>query len=118
MWQFDAVNAIERTHSNYYVDAVAPEGASREAATAASHHFGQFVSNTKAAFDTQLALSLAEVADGQSENDGVDLGECEQILAWRVTMGQATWSRIPQELSQVVADSTGFSSIATAVARC
>jgi len=34
---YDAVNAIERTHVNYYVDAVAPE-ARREAATAAASH--------------------------------------------------------------------------------
>lgn len=44
-----------------------------------------------ATFDTQLALSLAEVADGQSENDGVALGQyvADQILAWRSTDGSS-----------------------------
>lgn len=63
---YDAVNAIEQTHSDYYVDAVAPKGASPEAAAATAAHrvLVNLYPTQTATFDTQLALSLAEVADG------------------------------------------------------
>lgn len=90
---YDAVNAIDQTHSDYYVDALAPEGASREAAAAAAAHriLVNLYPTQIAAFDKQLELSLAEVADGQSENDGVALGQfvAEQILDWRSTDGSS-----------------------------
>lgn len=90
---YDAVNAIDQTHSDYYVDAVAPQGASREAAAVAAAHriLVNLYPTQTATFNTQLALSLAEVADGQSENDGVALGQfvADQILDWRSTDGSS-----------------------------
>lgn len=90
---YDAVNAIDQTYSDYYVDAVAPEEASPEAAAAAAAHriLVDLYPAQTATFDTQLELSLAKVADGQSENDGIALGEfvADQILVWRSTDGSS-----------------------------
>lgn len=84
---YDAVNAIEQTHADYYVDAKAPKGASREAAAATAAHqiLVSLYPKQEAIFNQQLELSLAEVADGQSEIDGIALGAyvAEQILALR-----------------------------------
>jgi len=85
---YDAVNAFDQSHSEYFVDAVAPAGASREAAVAGAAH-GVLVNlypTQTTTFDTQLAMSLAEIPDGQSENDGVAFGQyvAAQILALRI----------------------------------
>jgi hypothetical protein len=84
---YDAVNALDRTHEVYLVDALAHPKASREAAVAAAAHRALvtlFPTQT-AALDARLAAALATIPDGKSEDDGVALGRsvAEQILALR-----------------------------------
>jgi PAP2 superfamily/RTX calcium-binding nonapeptide repeat (4 copies) len=87
---YDAVNAIDKKHSSYFVkDIVAPPGASREAAAAGAAHqvLVNLFPGQKATFDALLTSSLAEVPDGQAENDGVALGRsvANEIIEWRST---------------------------------
>lgn len=87
---YDAVNAIDKTYSSYYVkNIVTPQGASREAAAAGAAHqvLVNLFPGQQAKFDALLVSSLAEVPDGQAENDGVALGRfvANQIIAWRST---------------------------------
>lgn len=88
---YDAVNAIAKSFPVYRVEVEAPDFASPEAAAAAAAHrvLVNLYPQQTATFDTALASSLAEVPDGKSENDGVNLGQfvADQILAWRRTDG-------------------------------
>src|SRR5262245_37933128 len=62
---YDAVNALDRTHEIYLVDALAHPKASREAAVAAAAHralVGLYPAQT-AALDARLAASLAAIPD-------------------------------------------------------
>jgi len=73
---YDAVNGIEQTHESYLVDEAAPEGASAEAAAAAAAHavlVSLFPAQAEA-FDTALANSLADIPDGDAEDQGVMWG--------------------------------------------
>ena len=72
---FNAVSAIEGT-PGYLSNLTAPDGASAIAATAqAAHDALVYLFPTQSAtFDAQLVASLAAVADGQSEIDGIALG--------------------------------------------
>jgi hypothetical protein len=90
---YDAVNALDRTHEVYLVDALAHPQASREAAVAAAAHralVGLYPAQA-AALDARLAASLATIPDGKSEDDGVALGRsvAEQILALRQNDGSS-----------------------------
>ncbi|WP_156804809.1 CARDB domain-containing protein [Synechococcus sp. PCC 6312] len=91
---YDAVNAIEQDYAVYQVDVAAPTGASAAAAAAAAAH--QVLVNLyplqKTALDHQLAVSLAEIADGTAENDGVAVGQqvAAAILDWRRQDGHDT----------------------------
>src|SRR5215467_11320902 len=84
---YDAVNALDRTHEAYLVDALAHPKASREAAVAAAAHRAlvTFYPAQAAALDARLAASLATVPDGKAEDDGVALGRsvADKILALR-----------------------------------
>ncbi len=90
---YEAVNAIERTHQPYYVDLVAPAGASPVAAAAAAAH--QVASqlyqepDERAVFDAVLAEALATVPDGPAETLGVEVGRqaADAMLAWRSADG-------------------------------
>src|SRR4051812_13345685 len=88
---YDAVNALDRTHEVYLIDAQAHPKASREvAATAAAHRALVALYPTQAAaLDARLAASLATIPDGKAEDDGVALGRsvAEQILALRQNDG-------------------------------
>jgi membrane-associated phospholipid phosphatase len=88
---YDAVNAIEQTGKIYRVEANAPESASAEAAAAAAAHrvLVNLYPQQTATFDTALQASLAEIPDGVSETDGVNLGQsvADEILQWRSTDG-------------------------------
>src|SRR5262245_38939603 len=88
---YDAVNALDRTHEVYLVDALAHPRASREAAVAAAAHRAlvTFFPSQAAALDLQFGASLATVTDGKAEDDGVALGEsvAGQILALRQNDG-------------------------------
>jgi hypothetical protein len=81
---YDAVNAIVRTHQPFLVSTVAPPNTSLDAAVASASHtvlsavFGShalFESSLKPLFDTALANTLTGVADGPTENNGVNLGQ-------------------------------------------
>src|SRR5262245_36656138 len=84
---YDSVNALDRTHEVYLIDALAHPHASREAAVAAAAHraLTALYPTQAAVFDAKLAASLATIPDGKSEDDGVALGRsvAEQILALR-----------------------------------
>src|SRR5262249_41645928 len=88
---YDAVNALDRAHEVYLVDALAHPRASREAAVAAAAHRAlvTFYPTQAAALDARLAASLATIPDGKAEDDGVALGRsvADQILALRQNDG-------------------------------
>jgi hypothetical protein len=72
----DALNAIDRRYEPYAYDAVAPRGASPEAAVAAAAHdvLVDRIPNQKPLLDAALASTLAAVPDGQAKVDGVATG--------------------------------------------
>jgi len=87
----DALNAIDRRYYPYAYDAVAPKGASPEAAVAAAA-YGVLIAeipNRKRALDAALASALAAIPDGKAESDGVTAGQAAAaaILARRATDG-------------------------------
>ncbi len=88
---FDAVNNIERQFQPYQVTATAPEHTSKVAAAAAAAHdiLVKLYPTQTSIFDAQLTSSLARVADGQSETDGVIFGKsiAEKFLTWRENDG-------------------------------
>jgi hypothetical protein len=90
---FDAVNSIVRRYSPYAVNLRAPRGASPVAAAVAAAHYAlvRLYPAAQASLDTSFAASLAAIPDGQSETDGVAVGEAvaEQILALRATDGSS-----------------------------
>ena len=96
---YDAVNAVERTHLPYYVDIIAPAGASPVAAAAAAAH--RVASSLYrepdelAVFNAALAEALASVPDGPAEALGIEVGRqvAGAIIAWRSTDGAS--SRVP-----------------------
>jgi hypothetical protein len=84
---YDSVNALDRTHEPYLVDALAHPRASREAAVAAAAHQAlvSFYPGQAMALGDKLEASLATIPDGKAEDDGVALGisVANQILALR-----------------------------------
>jgi hypothetical protein len=84
---YDSINALDRTHEFFMVDAIAHPEASREAAVAAAAHraLTTLLPSQVAVFDAKLAASLAPITDGKAEDDGVALGRsvADQILALR-----------------------------------
>ena len=88
---YDSVNALDRTHEVYLVDALAHPRASREAAVAAAAHRAlvSFYPAQTAALDAKLQASLDTIPDGKAEDDGVALGRsvADQILALRQNDG-------------------------------
>src|SRR5262245_52332234 len=88
---YDSVNALDRTHEVYLVDALAHPQASREAAVAAAAHRAlvTLYPSQAATLNSRLAASLATITDGKAEDDGVALGKsvADQILALRQNDG-------------------------------
>src|SRR5262245_26765384 len=90
---YDSVNAVDRGHAVYHVNAQPPAGTSAEAAAAqAAHDVAVSLYNRAAEialFDQTLAANLAAIPDGQPEDDGIALGRfvAGEILAWRRTDG-------------------------------
>lgn len=74
---FEAVNAIGHEYHPYLGTIQAPAAASREAAAAAAAHavLTHYFPASAASLDAALAASLAAVADGPAEDDGVAVGE-------------------------------------------
>ena len=87
---YDAVNAIDRSHTPLFADVQAPRGASLEAAAAQAAHdtLAELFPAQQATFDAALAADLAGIPPGQARL-GVAVGHeaARQILAWRSTDG-------------------------------
>src|SRR5215468_1996494 len=87
----DALNAIDRRYEPYVYDAVAPRGASPEAAVAAAAHGVLIVRipNQKTSLDAALASALAAIPDGKAKVDGIATGRsaAAAILARRANDG-------------------------------
>lgn len=88
---YDSINALDRTHEVYLVDALAHPKASREAAVAAAAHRAlvNLFPTQVTTFNNKLTASLATIPDGKAEDDGVALGQfvADQILALRQNDG-------------------------------
>jgi hypothetical protein len=95
---YDAVDAVAPDHALYDPGAViaglpttAMPGTSREAAAAEAAYtvLVSLYPAQQATFDAALAASLADVPDGVSRSDGIDLGKAvaNAILAWRANDG-------------------------------
>ena len=90
---YDAVSAIAKTNAPYLVHLKAPKDASEPAAAAAAAHavLVRLYPGKAAALDADLALSLSQVADGKTKNQGVRVGEeaAAEILTLRADDGSA-----------------------------
>jgi hypothetical protein len=87
----DALNAIDRRYNPYAYEAVAPRGASPDAAIAAAAH-GVLVAripNQKASLDAALASALAAIPDGKAKAYGIATGRAAAaaIVARRANDG-------------------------------
>jgi hypothetical protein len=90
---YDAVNAVERTHQPYRVEAKAPPGTSATAAAAVAAHrvLLSLYPAQVARFDKALDDCCADIPEGKSRDDGVALGleVAEKILELRAGDGAA-----------------------------
>ncbi|MEO0834917.1 MAG: phosphoesterase [Cyanobacteria bacterium J06642_3] len=84
---YDAVNGIEGTYTPYAIDIEAPEGASTEAAVVGAGYtvLSELFPEQTEMFDLQKDKSLAEIADGVSEDVGYVYGQAvaKALLASR-----------------------------------
>lgn len=91
---YDCVNAIDRAHEPFFLDANPPIGTSREAACASAAYevLVHLYPDQVAYFDFVLYESLKKVADSQAKVDGIALGQfvAQQIIDWRANDG---WDR-------------------------
>jgi len=87
----DALNAIDRRYNPYVYDAVAPRGASPDAALAAAAHGVLVVRipNQKTALDAALASALASIPEGKAKAAGIAAGRAAAaaIIARRAADG-------------------------------
>lgn len=88
---YDAVNALDRTHEAFRVNALPEAGASAQAAAAVAAHrtLVSLYPRQVARFDAALDDTLAAVPDGPGKVRGMRLGKqvAEAILGWRRTDG-------------------------------
>lgn len=91
---FDAVNSVDKTHKPYAVQVPAPTTISKPAAVAAAAHqvLVSLFPARATVFDADLVTSLATIANGTAETNGVNLGTqvATQVLALRANDGSAT----------------------------
>jgi len=95
---FDAVNGIARKYAPLRITASAPPGARAEAAAAQAAYtaLAALFPTKKAAFDTQLAASLAQIPGSEGNSQSIATGRtwgeavAKEILAWRATDGFST----------------------------
>jgi hypothetical protein len=87
---YDAVNAIDGSHTPLFADVKAPRGASLEAAAAQAAHdtLTELFPAQQSTFDAALAADLADIPPGRARL-GVAVGHeaARQILVWRSTDG-------------------------------
>jgi hypothetical protein len=90
---FDAVNGIEPRYTVYAVSPPVTHPASLEAAAAAAAHgvLVRLFPAAKSSLDAQLAASLAQIADGDAESNGVAVGQfvAAEMAALRSNDGSA-----------------------------
>ena len=91
---YDAVNAIDATHTRYLIRLRgASRAASKEAAAAAAAHdvLSALYPSFAADFDALLGESLAQVPDGEQKTKGIRIGQdvAARILALRADDGSA-----------------------------
>jgi hypothetical protein len=90
---FDAVNSFTNTYKNYHYAGLAPAGASIEAAAASAAYrtLVNLYPTQTVYFDSALATSLAQIADGAAEDAGVAFGRAvaDDILAFRNADGSS-----------------------------
>src|SRR5262249_22958721 len=95
---YDAVNAIDRSHTPLFADVPAPRGASLEAAAAQAAHdaLAALFPAQQATFDATLAADLAGIPPRRARL-GVAVGQAvaQQILAWRANAGSAPAPNVP-----------------------
>jgi membrane-associated phospholipid phosphatase len=89
---YDAVNGIDRTHAPYLVKVSGvPKHTSQEAAAAGAAHevLAALYPTLKAALDTYLQQSLADIGSGREVSDGLRVGEDvgDRIVALRSNDG-------------------------------
>jgi len=85
---YDAVNAIDGTHSPYFVDLpTVSASASQDAAAAAAAHavLAALYPTFQAMLDAQLQQSLAPIPEGAEKAEGIRIGQtvADRILALR-----------------------------------
>jgi len=119
----DALNAIDRRYEPYAYDAVAPRGASPEAAVAAAAHDVLIarIPNQKAALDRALASALAAIPDGKAKADGVATGRAaaaailarraddgsDVVRPYKPVAGLGVWRPTPPAFAQPIGVSFG-----------
>jgi PAP2 superfamily len=88
---YDAVNAIEKTHSDYLIHITAPQQASPDAAVVQAAHdtLIALYPQKKEMIETHLNESLSEIPDAPGKNQGVQVGQgaAKRILALRAKDG-------------------------------
>jgi hypothetical protein len=93
MAMFEAVNAVTGEYKPYLGTITAPPGASPEAAVVAAGHavLVNYFPAAASALDAFRNQSLAEIPDGQSKTDGLDVGltAAGAMIALRATDGAA-----------------------------
>jgi hypothetical protein len=93
MAMFEAVNAVTGEYKPYLGTITAPPGASPEAAVVAAGHavLVNYFPAAASALDAFRNQSLAEIPDGQSKTDGIDVGltAAGAMIALRATDGAA-----------------------------
>jgi hypothetical protein len=104
---YDAVVAIDRRFQPFAVKVYAPRGASEDAAAASAGHdvLTHYLPAQAATFDAALAASLGSIPGGQSETDGIHVGQtvAAQWLAMRAGDG---W-KLPSPTLRVTARGYG-----------
>ena len=90
---FEAVNSITGDYDSYLSPIAAPPGASAEAAAVAAAHavLVNYFPAAAATLDAARAASLAAIPDGQSEDDGVAVGQAAaaELIALRTGDGSS-----------------------------
>jgi hypothetical protein len=79
---FDAINSFTNTYKNYHFAGLAPTGGSIEAAAASAAYrtLVNLYPTQIVYFDSALAASLAQIADGAAEDAGVAVGRTVALM--------------------------------------
>ena len=96
---YEAVNAVTKTHEPYHAVLAASLPVSQPAAVASAVYWALVLQfpNDKPALDLLFTESLAEIADGQAKQHGVDLGKAAavDIYTLRIADGSTASATYP-----------------------